>query len=974
MTTRLATQIAALLLAAFAPSALAAPQAAERVALPAATAGPAVAATRLGGLEATRAISLRRSSVADASPVVGAVAIDGVDEAEIAAALLARPAGSRVLVTANLIAGLVGNPRDRVVVNGRITDHPSPWFDAGIAETAPRFKRLADELNRLGAVPEALIVVGDHDLLAESVAGGGDRRWMALRNDHRFATVRSENFHLEGVIAPGGEQWNRWNEFVQSQVSAALELVVQDTLGALFPSIELAWYQPATAGASAPASAPAARLGAATVLRFSAPFGGATTDPLAAWSAVAAEMQRSATAAAEAPLLPVVLPRSHAGSRTERSAISGTPLWDELVRHLALRGGGTILLDDRAIRDRQVEARDDLALAAILAEVAAVAAEFAGGGSHLAGNDHLGTMVRSPSGDRLLRITLAPGIASAWIDLDGERLLVSADPGGQGVWLRVAADGSVESKRSIETASLGERAGSGRSPAGSPHGDEGAAVTIVGDWSTSGLGDLNGDGVVDGADLAIFLATQGVNLTDLNGDGVVDGADLAILLARPGFDGVDLANWLAGAGPDGWTGAPYGDLDGDGAVGGADLAIHLANAFPPGGWGGQPYGDLDGDGAIGGADLAIWLAGVGAGAPAPDRPIIVDLPPTPPAVDPSIPITPANGGIAGGASGSIPPSQSGNATGTPVRQIRPVRERIIEWWTIGGTSPDASRRGVGAEWIGTGGWPTFVVQHVQPSYAWGVRRFWVHNPFGTRANEHMRFDQYLEAQAAGLNWLTDNFAQSWAPIVNGSLGEPVELIAYIGTLNVTDEVQHVQPPHRFQPLYEQGRLPELQQVIQASIAPLLAAGASIGADAAVRLPDDGFEYQFYRNLDASGTRIYVESRPRVSRPRWSEFPVVALETWWHRSNPDRFADSQWGMPNHQILSERVRIFVGSPTAGAPISEVQQWVAKIRQALLEGDTVVLRGPRLRARGVTFESLVEGIDEHIALHGPAPELSP
>ena len=45
--------------------------------------------------------------------------------------------------------------------------------------------------------------------------------------------------------------------------------------------------------------------------------------------------------------------------------------------------------------------------------------------------------------------------------------------------------------------------------------------------------DLNGDGVVNGADLAILLGDWGGRgLADLNGDGVVNGADLAILLGE----------------------------------------------------------------------------------------------------------------------------------------------------------------------------------------------------------------------------------------------------------------------------------------------------------------------------------------------------------------------------------------------------------------------------------------------------------
>ena len=46
------------------------------------------------------------------------------------------------------------------------------------------------------------------------------------------------------------------------------------------------------------------------------------------------------------------------------------------------------------------------------------------------------------------------------------------------------------------------------------------------------LGDLNSDGVVNGADMALLLGSWGTSGPgDLNGDGLVDGQDLAILLS-----------------------------------------------------------------------------------------------------------------------------------------------------------------------------------------------------------------------------------------------------------------------------------------------------------------------------------------------------------------------------------------------------------------------------------------------------------
>jgi len=55
-------------------------------------------------------------------------------------------------------------------------------------------------------------------------------------------------------------------------------------------------------------------------------------------------------------------------------------------------------------------------------------------------------------------------------------------------------------------------------------------------------GDFNGDGMVDGADLALILSSWGVCgdvcMEDLTGDGIVDGADLARLLSAWGPCGV----------------------------------------------------------------------------------------------------------------------------------------------------------------------------------------------------------------------------------------------------------------------------------------------------------------------------------------------------------------------------------------------------------------------------------------------------
>jgi hypothetical protein len=72
--------------------------------------------------------------------------------------------------------------------------------------------------------------------------------------------------------------------------------------------------------------------------------------------------------------------------------------------------------------------------------------------------------------------------------------------------------------------------------------------------------DENVPGAVNSQIVATLVATLGgsANPADLNGDGVVNGADLGILLAA-------------------WGGSGTGDLNGDGTINGADIGILLAN-------------------------------------------------------------------------------------------------------------------------------------------------------------------------------------------------------------------------------------------------------------------------------------------------------------------------------------------------------------------------------------------------------------
>ena len=290
--------------------------------------------------------------------------------------------------------------------------------------------------------------------------------------------------------------------------------------------------------------------------------------------------------------------------------------------------------------------------------------------------------------------------------------------------------------------------------------------------------------------------------------------------------------------------------------------------------------------------------------------------------------------------------------------IRPARERIIEGWLIAGSSEDEGRRKVSMNQVDSGGWPSFVDNRAKDVFDWGIRRFWLHNPFGTLSDEVMQFDQYLDAREAKLDVLTENFAEAWKPVVDGSFGQPVELVAYIGTADPEDD--------RLKAVFESGNSARILGTMLACVKPILMAGGSIGADAAVKLPDDGPAFHFYKYLESIGVPIYVESRPKLANPKWSDFPVFAVDAWWKRSNPELHQDAlPWAMPNGDIQREVIRWirdYSGKSTDPAVLEGVIQ---STRAALLQGDTVIIRTDGLRAAGIPFERLVEGIDEQMGI---------
>jgi Ca2+-binding EF-hand superfamily protein len=114
------------------------------------------------------------------------------------------------------------------------------------------------------------------------------------------------------------------------------------------------------------------------------------------------------------------------------------------------------------------------------------------------------------------------------------------------------------------------------------------------------IGDVNRDGVIDQADIALIQASFGSHAevgnwnpdADINGDGVVNQTDLSI--AQSNF---------------GKTFHSLGDVNGDGVIDQTDLAlIQAAFGSHPGSANWNPACDLNGDGKVDIRDVAVCEA------------------------------------------------------------------------------------------------------------------------------------------------------------------------------------------------------------------------------------------------------------------------------------------------------------------------------------------------------------------------------
>ena len=265
--------------------------------------------------------------------------------------------------------------------------------------------------------------------------------------------------------------------------------------------------------------------------------------------------------------------------------------------------------------------------------------------------------------------------------------------------------------------------------------------------------------------------------------------------------------------------------------------------------------------------------------------------------------------------------------------------QLVDYLLIGGGSSDASARMINQVSLANG-WSGFVSNMIQTDLAWGVKRIELHNPFGILPTDTIYpADQFLEAQNAGLHWLTDDFVQAWKPVTASG----VEVIGYIGNPEYDAS---------FQPLVSDPAA--WQARFDASVAPLVQAGMSIAFDMGQGMTQGDLFTQALDRLRAQGVKVYLETRPPEFSPYQLTFPVINVNGF-DANNPYVDPQEYWGAKNSELAAGVLQL-IQSPPPGTSWTD-RDWLIGATQSIMrDGDSVGIATWVMREAGVSLDDVL------------------
>jgi hypothetical protein len=217
------------------------------------------------------------------------------------------------------------------------------------------------------------------------------------------------------------------------------------------------------------------------------------------------------------------------------------------------------------------------------------------------------------------------------------------------------------------------------------------------------------------------------------------------------------------------------------------------------------------------------------------------------------------------------------------------------------------------------GWYGFYLKYVLPAIDQGIKTIWLHNPmgreglrnlnsYGLRFDSDYRFDEYLAACTAQLDWLTFGFGPSTKQLVQSN---GTRVIVYLGTLLGQYEFNYIGRGQ--QEIY-------LDRVTRA-LEPFLFAGCDISIDSSSLTPKDSHEHLLMQLLKARGINVIIESVPQKTHDHLKSWDMVCGEDHWENV----IGDTQ-GVYYHPVSEYGGRIYRGLWIARPPEYATQtQWL-------------------------------------------------
>lgn len=247
------------------------------------------------------------------------------------------------------------------------------------------------------------------------------------------------------------------------------------------------------------------------------------------------------------------------------------------------------------------------------------------------------------------------------------------------------------------------------------------------------------------------------------------------------------------------------------------------------------------------------------------------------------------------------------------------------------------------------GWQGFVDTWIKPARDAGLRRFLLWMPFGQEVGENdgirtqtvngksfptrVRFDQYQQAERAGLTWLTTGFVEAIRPLVE----DGCQVIAYCGTLGGAPE-------------YENATTVGQRIYLAESLSVFLRAGCDLAFDSAVHSPPWHYVSTVADWLRQGGTRVYCEAMPYLTAPQWASGDVLSVEAQYQ--NATKSINASLFVNPRLITGELVRMMI-TPEAGKNWATLYR--EKVPPALADGHSVCIFAKSFMDQGGKFSEL-------------------